>query len=103
MNLGGGAFAAGAAPVTPQDDAYHFASFADGEHDGLYAEWWYFNLIDPEHDLQAIFAYSVVDPANRSRLGLASVLGVVYTPGGTVQHSPVPSRRVLPLRPRRPT
>jgi hypothetical protein len=82
---GGGALAAAGTPVSPQDDAYHFASFADGEHDGLYAEWWYFNLIDPEQDLQAIFAYSVVDPANRSRLGLASVLGVVYRPGGTVQ------------------
>lgn len=37
-----------AAPVTRQDDAYHFRSFQDGRHDGRYAEWWYFNLVDAE-------------------------------------------------------
>lgn len=73
------------APVSRPDDGYHFSSFADGEHDGRYAEWWYFNLIDPGQDLQMIFAYSVVDPANRSRLGLSTVLAVVYRAGGTVQ------------------
>jgi hypothetical protein len=72
-------------PVTRADDAFHFSSFADGQHDGLYAEWWYFNVIDAERDVRMIFAYSVVDPANRSRLGLASVLAVVYGPGGTAQ------------------
>jgi hypothetical protein len=86
VSLAGGAFAADPdPPVTRSDDAFHFASFADGHHDGLYAEWWYFNLIDTEQDLQMILAYSVVDPANRSGLGLASVLAVVYTPGGTVK------------------
>jgi len=72
-------------PVTRADDAYHFASFADGQHDGSYAEWWYFNLADPEKDLQIAFAYSVLDPANRSGLGLASVLAMVYMPGTRFQ------------------
>jgi hypothetical protein len=72
-------------PVTRQDDAYHLAFFEDGQHDGSYAEWWYFNLADPEQDLQVAFAYSVIDPRNRSGLGLASVLAMVYTPGGHFQ------------------
>src|SRR5215470_7220782 len=86
VSLAGGALAADPdPPVTRSDDRYHFAAFEDGHHDGLYAEWWYFNVIDPEKNVQMIFAYSVVDPANRSRLGLASVLAVVYTPAGTVK------------------
>jgi hypothetical protein len=71
--------------VTRQDDAYHFASFADGRHDGLFAEWWYFNLVDPDQDVQAIFAYSVVDPTDRTGRGLSSVLAVAYVAGGPLQ------------------
>ena len=84
--LAGGALAdGGAAPVTRQDDAYHFAAFADGRHDGNFAEWWYFNLVDPEQDVQAIFAYSVVDPTNGTGRGLSSVLAVAYAAGGPLQ------------------
>lgn len=68
-----------------QDDAYHFGQWQDGQHDGLYAEWWYFNLVDADQGLEAAFAYSVIDPTNRSRLGLASVLAVVYQPDGHFQ------------------
>jgi len=75
----------GAATVSRQDDAYHFASFADGRHDGLFAEWWYFNLMDPDEGVEAIFAYSVVDPAGRTGRGLSSVLAVAYVAGGSVQ------------------
>ena len=76
---------AGAPAVSRQDDAYHFAAFADGRHDGLFAEWWYFNLVDAEQGVQAIFAYSVVDPSDRTGRGLSSVLAVAYVPGGPVQ------------------
>ncbi len=72
-------------PITRSDDAYHFASFEDGQHDASYAEWWYFNLADPEQDVQFAFAYAVLDPANHSGLGLASVLAMVYTPAGRFQ------------------
>ena len=75
----------GVSPVTRQDDAYHFASFADGRHDGNFAEWWYFNLVEPEQGVQAIFAYSVVDPANKTGRGLSSVLAVAYVAGGPHQ------------------
>ncbi len=75
----------GAPAVGREDDAYHFAAFADGRHDGSYAEWWYFNLVDPKQDVQAIFAYSVVDPADRTGRGLSSVLAVAYVPGGPLQ------------------
>jgi hypothetical protein len=74
-----------ASPVTRQDDAYHFASFAGGAHEGNFAEWWYFNLVDPDHGVNAVFAYSVIDPANKTQLGMASVLAVVYAAGGPVQ------------------
>ena len=84
--LAGGALAdSGAGVVGRADDAYHFASFADGKHDASYAEWWYFNLVDPEQGVQAIFAYSVVDPTDRGGLGLASVLAVAYAAGGPLQ------------------
>jgi len=75
----------GVSPVTRQDDAYHFAAFADGRHDGNFAEWWYFNLVEPEQGVQAIFAYSVVDPANKTGRGLSSVLAVAYVAGGPHQ------------------
>jgi len=75
----------GVSPVTRQDDAYHFASFADGRHDGNFAEWWYFNLVEPEQGVQAIFTYSVVDPTNRTGRGLSSVLAVAYVAGGPHQ------------------
>lgn len=73
------------AAVSRQDDAYHFATFADGRHDGLFAEWWYFNLVDPDAGVQGIFAYSVVDPADRTGRGLSSVLAVAYVAGGPLQ------------------
>ena len=76
---------AGAPAVGRQDDAYHFASFADGRHDGLFAEWWYFNLVDAEQGVKAIFAYSVVNPTDRGGRGLSSVLAVAYVPGGPFQ------------------
>src|SRR5260221_12000317 len=72
-------------PITRSDDAYHFASFEDGQHDASYAEWWYFNLADPEQDVEFAFAYAVLDPANHSGLGLASVLAMVYRPAGRFQ------------------
>jgi len=75
----------GSPPVTLQDDAYHFASFAGGTHEANFAEWWYFNLVDPDRGVQAIFAYAVIDPAHRTRLGMASVLAVVYAEGGPLQ------------------
>jgi hypothetical protein len=74
-----------ATPVTRQDDAYHFATFADGRHDGNFAEWWYFNLVEPEQGVQAIFAYSVVDPTNSTGRGLSSVLAVAYVARGPYQ------------------
>jgi hypothetical protein len=95
LSLAGWALAGPAsAPVTREDDANHFASFAGGEHEGDFAEWWYFNLVDPDHGVQAIFAYSVIDPTNRTRLGMASVLAVVYAAGG-------PYRRARTCRPTR--
>lgn len=74
-----------AAPVTRQDDAYHFRSFQDGRHDGRYVEWWYFNLVDTEQQIEAAFAYAIIDPSNRSGLALSSVLAVVYSPQGRFQ------------------
>jgi hypothetical protein len=72
-------------PATRSDDGYHFRSFQDGRHDGRYAEWWYFNVVDVEQQFEAAFAYSIVDPSNRSGLALSSLLAVVYTPAGHIQ------------------
>jgi len=66
------------------DDAYHYRFWADGQHDGNYIEWWYFNLFDAEQDLQAIFTYFIADPDNRSGHGLAQVAAVAYTAEGTI-------------------
>ena len=47
-----------------------------------YAEWWYFNLEDPEHGVRLAVTYMVLDPANLSRFGGAFVTAIVYTPDG---------------------
>jgi hypothetical protein len=66
--------------VLLSDDAYHYRYFADGQHDGNYIEWWYFNFFDAVQDIQIIFTYSIVDPEDYSGLGQAVVNAVVYTP-----------------------
>jgi hypothetical protein len=74
--------AAGTDPPGMQDDAYHFPQFQDGKYDFSYAEWWYFNLVDPEQDLHLVVAYSIFSPA--SAFGRAAVTAVAYTADGTV-------------------
>jgi hypothetical protein len=71
---------AGAADPTRRDDAYHAAQFADGQHDGNYVEWWYFNIQDPAQGLELAVTYAVIDPANLTGFGLASVGAIAYTP-----------------------
>ena len=68
--------------VSRRDDAYHYALFADGQHDESYAEWWYFNLFDSVQDVQLAVTYSILDPANRSGYGLAALAAIAYTPHG---------------------
>lgn len=79
--LGPFASIAGAADADRRDDAYHFAFFADGEHDLNYAEWWYFNLFDSSQGLQLALTYAILDPANLSKFGAATVTAIAYTPG----------------------
>jgi hypothetical protein len=69
-----------AADVTRRDDAFHFAQFRDGQHDANYAEWWYFNLIDRAQGLELALTYAVIDPANLTGFGTASVVAIAYTP-----------------------
>jgi len=71
--------------VLLSDDAYHYGDFADGEHDGTYIEWWYFNLF--AEDIRVIVSYAVVDPDNYTGLGRAGVGAVAYTPQGIVNES----------------
>jgi hypothetical protein len=70
------------ADATRRDDAYHFAQFAGGPHDPSYVEWWYFNLLDPADGVQLALTYAVLDPANRSGFGVASVAAIAYTQEG---------------------
>lgn len=70
-------------PVTRADDGFHFAEYADGQHDEAYAEWWYFNLVDPAQGIRLAVAYSILDPAALSGIGAASVLAVVYDSRGS--------------------
>jgi hypothetical protein len=65
---------------TRRDDAFHFATDRDGQHDATYTEWWYFNLFDPLQGVQAALTYAVLDPANLSGFGLSAVTALVYTP-----------------------
>jgi len=76
------AASASAAEPARRDDAYHAAQFADGQHDANYAEWWYFNLVDPAQNLRCAVTYTVIDPGNRSGFGLSSVTAIVYTADG---------------------
>ena len=68
----------------PAADAYHLRDWADGRHDALYTEWWYFNVRDAAQDVQAIFSYFIADPGNLTRHGLAQIAAVAYTPAGRV-------------------
>ncbi len=70
--------------VSPADDAYHFGSWADGEHDGLYTEWWYFNFFDARDDLQAIFSYFVTDPQDLLGHSQVQLVAVAFTGQGPV-------------------
>ena len=71
-----------AAEATRRDDAYHFALYASGEHAANYVEWWYFNLFDASSRLQLAVTYAILDPANISGFGTASLAVVAYTPDG---------------------
>jgi hypothetical protein len=71
--------------VLPSDDAYHYDYFADGDHDGNYVEWWYFNLF--AENIQVIFSYAIIDPENYTGLGMTAVGAVAYTPQGVVNES----------------
>lgn len=71
-------------PVTPADDAYHYQEWVDDSHDGLYSEWWYFNVHDPFNSIRAAFSYFVTDPDDRNRNAQGRMVAVVYTPRGIV-------------------
>ena len=64
-------------PPSLQDDAYHFPEFEDGAHDSAYAEWWYFNLVDPEQGLRFVVGYAIFGPS--SDVGRAAVTAVAYS------------------------
>ena len=64
--------------VTATDDAFHYRDWQGTPYDGAYTEWWYFNLYDQRQDLEAIFSYQVVDPANVAGLGTAFASAAVY-------------------------
>jgi hypothetical protein len=66
------------------DDAYHFSSWADGRHDGSYTEWWYFNVFDAAHGVQAIFSYFVTNPADLLGGEKVQMVAVAYTAQGVV-------------------
>ncbi len=79
-----GTQSAHAQAVSLADDAYHYRSWADGQHDGNYTEWWYFNFSDSQSGLRGIVTYLITDPANLTGLGFAQVTAVVYTPTGII-------------------
>lgn len=79
-----GAAEAKSQTVSPSDDAYHFAQWADGLHDESYIEWWYFNFADAQSGVHGIFTYLVSDPQNLSGIGFSQVTAAIYTPGGIV-------------------
>lgn len=65
-------------PVTKADDGYHFQSWKGSPYNAAYNEWWYFNLYDEKHDIQAIFTYQVADPLNLTGFGISDITAVVY-------------------------
>jgi len=72
-------------PAVPaSDDAYHFALWADGSHDASYTEWWYFNVFDARHGVQAIFSYFVTNPGDLFGGAHVQMVAVAYTRDGIV-------------------
>jgi hypothetical protein len=70
--------------VSPSDDAFHYASWAGGQHDGNYIEWWYFNFYDTQQNLQGIFSYFITDPQNLTGFGQSQIAAVTYSANGMV-------------------
>jgi hypothetical protein len=70
--------------VTPADDGYHYAAWADGAHDATYTEWWYFNVVDSTRNVRAIFSYFVSNPDGLLGPARIQVVSVAYTGRGTV-------------------
>lgn len=75
--------------VLMSDDAYHYDYWADGQHDGNYIEWWYFNFFDAVQDIQMTFAYYIADPENISGLGQAMVGAFAYTPQDIISETDI--------------
>lgn len=71
-------------PVPPADDAYHYASWADGQQDAFYTEWWYFNFFDARSGVQAIVSYFITNPGDLFGAGQARMAAVAYTGQGIV-------------------
>ena len=69
------------AQVERADDAYHYPSFADGQHDALYTEWWYFNVRDPATGTEVAVAYTIVNPDDLGGFGTSFVTAIVYASG----------------------
>ena len=82
--LGVPIFATEGQGVTASDDAYHYPSWAGGQHDGNYIEWWYFNFYDAQQNVQGIFSYFITDPQNLTGFGQAQVAAVAYSQSGVV-------------------
>jgi hypothetical protein len=70
--------------VTPADDAYHYADWADGQYDALYTEWWYFNFHNAFTGIRGVFSYLVTNPDDYYGQGQALMVAVAYTPQGIV-------------------
>jgi hypothetical protein len=73
--------ATGAGAPGLEEDAYHLPEFQDGLHDEAYAEWWYFNLIDPAQELRFVVGYAIFGPTNQA--GRAAVTALAFTEDAT--------------------
>jgi len=74
-------------------DGYHFLDWLGTSNLADYTEWWYFNVYDSAHGVQAIFSYLVNNPAGQSGglfpVGISEMAAVAYTSGGLVSEEDV--------------
>jgi len=83
-------------------------TFADGQHDQDYIEWWYFNLFDAVQNIQIIFAYSITwaDSGRRGLVGggncwfHSGAMGSKNTQPGNGRKVTRPQGPMLSLQPR---
>jgi predicted secreted hydrolase len=67
--------------ISPSNDAYHLKYWPDTAGLAAYTEWWYFNLVDPGQNVQAVLVYFITNPDEVGTAPSAgNMVAIAFTP-----------------------